>query len=137
MIMYALRLGIVTSLFSEIFVNAFTCGCACSVVLSLLGDILGIKIPPVPEYFQSIFVRSKKQCNATLIQPMTFFQTLLCIFLELGQVNVVVLGVSIVSGVLMILNNEFLKVHNHFLRDDRLIGLILPRMRKYFENSDE
>lgn len=56
LIMYVLRLGIISSLLSETLVSGFTTGCAIHVFTSQVKDLLGIKLTPYVGNFKNIFV---------------------------------------------------------------------------------
>ena len=55
--MYTFRLGVVTTLLSETFVNGFTTGAAIHVLVSQFSDLLGIKLPKHKGYFKVVHVR--------------------------------------------------------------------------------
>lgn len=56
LMMYVLRLGIISSLLSETLVSGFTTGCAIHVFTSQVKDLLGIKLTPFVGNFKNIFV---------------------------------------------------------------------------------
>ncbi|KAL6264121.1 hypothetical protein P5V15_004199 [Pogonomyrmex californicus] len=89
-IMYTFRLGIVTTLLSETLVNSFTTAAAVYVLISQIKDLLGLKLPKQKGYFKLIF-------------------TVIDIFKEIQNTNVAAAIVSIVSIIILVFNNEFLK----------------------------
>ncbi|GAB1860445.1 Prestin [Camponotus japonicus] len=89
-IMYTFRLGIVTTLLSETLVNSFTTAAAVYVFISQIKDLLGLKLPKQKGYFKLIF-------------------TVVDVFKEIENTNMTAAIVSIVSIVILIFNNEFLK----------------------------
>lgn len=56
LIMYVLRLGIISSLLSETLVSGFTTGAAIHVFTSQVKDLLGIKLTPVIGNYKIILV---------------------------------------------------------------------------------
>ncbi|XP_072763166.1 prestin isoform X2 [Anoplolepis gracilipes] len=89
-IMYTFRLGIITTLLSETLVNSFTTAAAVYVFISQIKDLFGLKLPKQKGYFKLIF-------------------TVIDIFKEIENTNMAALIVSIVSIIILIFNNEFLK----------------------------
>ncbi|XP_070515554.1 prestin isoform X2 [Cardiocondyla obscurior] len=89
-IMYTFRLGIVTTLLSETLVNSFTTAAAVYVLISQIQDLLGLKLPKHKGYFKLIF-------------------TVINVFKEISNTNVVAAIVSVVSIVILVFSNEFLK----------------------------
>ena len=67
--MYVFRLGIISTLLSETFVNGFTTGAAIHVLVSQLADLLGVKLPKRKGYFKVVYVR-KKIIQEKLIESM-------------------------------------------------------------------
>lgn len=61
LIMYALRLGVVSSLLSDTLVSGFTTAAAIHVITSQIKDLLGIRIKPISGYFEVIFVSFSKR----------------------------------------------------------------------------
>jgi solute carrier family 26, other len=57
-VMYFLRLGIISSLLSEPLVSGFTTGAAIHVLTSQIKDLFGITLPPVVGSFEIIKVSS-------------------------------------------------------------------------------
>ncbi|KMQ92247.1 solute carrier family 26 member 6-like isoform x1 protein [Lasius niger] len=89
-IMYTFRLGIITTLLSETLVNSFTTAAAVYVLVSQIKDLFGLKLPKQKGYFKLIF-------------------TVIDIFKEIKNTNVAAAIISIVSIVILVFNNEFLK----------------------------
>ncbi|XP_018399758.1 PREDICTED: solute carrier family 26 member 6-like [Cyphomyrmex costatus] len=89
-IMYTFRLGIVTTLLSETLVNSFTTAAAVYVLISQIKDLLGLKLPKQKGYFKLIF-------------------TIIHIFKEIKNTNIAAVIVSIVSIIILVFNNEYLK----------------------------
>lgn len=63
LVMYVLRLGIISSLLSETLVSGFTTGAAIHVFTSQVKDLLGIKLTPVIGNFKIILVRLMFVCH--------------------------------------------------------------------------
>lgn len=91
LVMYSLRLGVVSTLLSETLVNGFTCASAFHVVSSQLKDLFGIPT-------------KKRRGNFGF--PLTIYDSILA----LPQANKYACAISAVSVVLLLLNNEVLKV---------------------------
>ncbi|XP_032674738.1 sulfate transporter isoform X3 [Odontomachus brunneus] len=89
-IMYTFRLGIVATLLSETLVNSFTTGAAVYVLLSQIKDLLGLKLSKKKGYFQLIF-------------------TVIDIFKEVENANMAAVIISLISIVILVINNEVLK----------------------------
>ncbi|XP_039304503.1 sulfate transporter isoform X2 [Solenopsis invicta] len=89
-VMYIFRLGIVTTLLSETLVNSFTTAAAVYVLISQIKDLLGLKLPKQKGYFKLIF-------------------TIIDIFKEIKNTNIAAAIVSIVSIIILVFSNEFLK----------------------------
>lgn len=89
-LMYLLQLGVASSLLSETLVSGFTTGASIHVLTSQIKDLIGIKLKPVTGYFEVILIYKQ------------IFEN----FLTLNNVAVVI---SVVSIVILILNNEVLK----------------------------
>lgn len=58
--MYVFRLGVISTLLSETFVNGFTTGAAIHVLVSQFPDLLGVKLPKRKGYFKIVYVRGTK-----------------------------------------------------------------------------
>lgn len=56
LVMYILRLGIISTLLSDTLVNSFTCASAFHVVVSQLKDLLGLPIQKRRGLFRFVFV---------------------------------------------------------------------------------
>ncbi|XP_070172363.1 prestin isoform X1 [Polyergus mexicanus] len=89
-IMYTFRLGIITTLLSETLVNSFTTAAAVYVLISQIKDLLGLKLPKQKGYFKLILI-------------------IVDIFKEIENINIAAAIISIVSIIILIFNNEFLK----------------------------
>ncbi|KAL6433709.1 hypothetical protein ACFW04_005758 [Cataglyphis niger] len=89
-IMYIFRLGIITTLLSESLINSFTTAAAVHVLISQIKDLFGLKLPKQKGYFKLIL-------------------TIVDIFREIENTNMAAVIVSIVSIIILIFNNEFLK----------------------------
>ncbi|EZA51917.1 Prestin [Ooceraea biroi] len=89
-IMYTFRLGIVATLLSETLVNSFTTAAAVYVLISQIKDLLGLKLPKQKGYFKLVF-------------------TVVDVFKEIGNTNVPAAIVSIITIIILVINNEFLK----------------------------
>jgi solute carrier family 26, other len=59
-LMYVLRLGILSFLLSECLVSGFTTGCAVHVFTSQVKDLLGLDIPRIKGYFKVLKVSLKE-----------------------------------------------------------------------------
>ncbi|XP_008201712.1 prestin isoform X1 [Tribolium castaneum] len=90
LVMYSLRLGVVSTLLSETLVNGFTCASAFHVVSSQIKDLFGIPI-------------KKRRGNFGF--PLTIYDSVLA----LSRANPYACGMSAVSCVILIINNEVLK----------------------------
>ncbi|XP_044260385.1 prestin-like isoform X2 [Tribolium madens] len=90
LVMYFLRLGVVSTLLSETLVNGFTCASAFHVVSSQIKDLFGIPI-------------KKRRGNFGF--PLTIYDSIFA----LSKANPYACGMTAVSCVLLILNNEVLK----------------------------
>lgn len=64
LVLYALRLGIASSLLSETLVSGFTTGAAVHVFTSQIKSLLGLKLKPVTGHFEVIFVSIKCELHA-------------------------------------------------------------------------
>ncbi|XP_029040907.1 solute carrier family 26 member 6 isoform X3 [Osmia bicornis bicornis] len=89
-VMYIFHLGIISTLLSEPLVNSFTTGAAVYVLTSQIKDLLGLKIPRQKGYFQLIF-------------------TLIDIFKDIQNTNLAAVIVSLITIIVLVCNNEFLK----------------------------
>ncbi|KYB29497.1 prestin isoform X2 [Tribolium castaneum] len=90
LVMYVLRLGIVSNLLSETLVSGFTTGAAFQVIASQIKDLLGLKIPKQ----KGLFV---------------FINTLKCVFDEISETNTAAVVISLVTIFILIANNEVIK----------------------------
>lgn len=91
LLMYFLQLGVISSLLSETLVSGFTTGASIHVLTSQIKDLIGIKIKPVTGYFEVI---------------LTYKQ----IFEQFLTLNNIAVTISAFSMIILILNNEILKV---------------------------
>ncbi|XP_055372387.1 prestin-like [Condylostylus longicornis] len=90
LIMYILRLGIISSLLSEALVSGLTTGAAIHVLTSQIRDIFGLTFPKPSGYFQVIY-------------------TYIRIFEDFVNINWIATGMSTATILLLLFNNEFLK----------------------------
>lgn len=60
LVMYLLRLGIISTLLSDVLVSGFTTGAGIHVLVSQIKDILGIRLTPVTTNFKIIWVIQSK-----------------------------------------------------------------------------
>ncbi|KAH1011657.1 solute carrier family 26 member 10 isoform X2 [Dendroctonus ponderosae] len=90
LVMFALRLGAVSSLLSNNLVSGFTCASAFHVASSQLKDLLGLAI-------------GKRRGN------FSFIYTLYDVGLALPKANSTAVMVSLISCVILMLNNELFK----------------------------
>lgn len=90
LLMYAFRLGVISTLLSETFVNGFTTGAAIQVLVSQFADLFGIRLPKRTGYFQAV-------------------HTITDLFIRLPTMNFAALTISSVSIIIMVINNELLK----------------------------
>ncbi|KAJ8683173.1 hypothetical protein QAD02_018965 [Eretmocerus hayati] len=90
LIMYIFRLGVISTLLSEAFVNGFTTGAAVQVLLSQVFDLVGLNSVKPKGYFK-------------------FTKTMLIIFNDIPDANSTAVLISIISCFIMIVNNELLK----------------------------
>ncbi|XP_076650373.1 prestin isoform X1 [Halictus rubicundus] len=88
--MYIFHLGIISTLLSEPLVNSFTTGAAVYVLVSQFKDLLGIKIPKHKGYFKLLL-------------------TLISIFKEIKNTNLSAVMMSLITIIILVCNNEFLK----------------------------
>ncbi|XP_044583943.1 prestin-like [Cotesia glomerata] len=91
LLMFILRLGIISSLLSESLVSGFTTGAAIYVLISQVKDLLGLQLP------------KRKITHFKLVY------TVIDIFNVLKYPNFAALTVSTVTIIIMVLNNEFFK----------------------------
>lgn len=68
LLMYFLRMGIVSALLSETLVSGFTTGAAIGVFTSQIKDLLGVKLTPVIGKFEIPLV-----CNSCVYLFVFFF----------------------------------------------------------------
>ncbi|OXU22031.1 hypothetical protein TSAR_012510 [Trichomalopsis sarcophagae] len=90
LIMYTFRLGVISTLLSEPFVNGFTTGAAVQVLLSQLFDLIGLSSTKPKGYFK-------------------FIKTIIVIFHDIPYANTAAVIISLIASCIMILNNELLK----------------------------
>lgn len=88
--LYLFRMGIVATLLSDALVSGFTTGAAIHVLTSQVKDLLGLTLPKFPGYFDVLF---------------TYYE----IVKNIAQLNYVATALSVVTCVVLILNNELLK----------------------------
>lgn len=91
LLMYFLQLGVASSLLSETLVSGFTTGASIHVLTSQIKDLIGIKIKPITGHFEVILIYKQ------------IFEN----FLTLNNAAVMISAISII---ILILNNEVLKV---------------------------
>ncbi|CAG9767761.1 unnamed protein product [Ceutorhynchus assimilis] len=89
-IMFALRLGAVSSLLSDNLVSGFTCASAFHVAASQLKDLLGLNIP-------------KRRGN------FSFGYTLYDVVLAIPKANIAAVTVTVIACTILVINNEFFK----------------------------
>ncbi|RZC35028.1 Sulfate transp and/or STAS domain containing protein, partial [Asbolus verrucosus] len=89
-VMYSLRLGVVSTLLSETLVNGFTCASAFHVVASQLKDLLGLPI---------------KKRRGTFSFPLTIYDALTA----LPHANRYSCVISVVACATLVINNEIFK----------------------------
>ncbi|KAK5650562.1 hypothetical protein RI129_001591 [Pyrocoelia pectoralis] len=89
-IMYCLRLGIISTLLSDTLVSGFTTAAAFHVFTSQIKDIFGLVIPKQKGYF-------------------TVVKTWVSVFEEIKNVNYVALTISITCIIVLVLYNEGVK----------------------------
>jgi solute carrier family 26, other len=90
-VMSIFRMGALSSLLSDPLVKAFTTAAAIHVIVSQLKDLLGLKIPPYKGAFNIVF-------------------TIIALFENLGNTNLVSMTISFLVIVFMLLTNDYLKV---------------------------
>ncbi|XP_059607862.1 solute carrier family 26 member 10-like isoform X2 [Phlebotomus argentipes] len=90
LVFYILRLGVVSTLLSDVLVSGFTTGCAIHVFTSQIKDILGLSLPQIPGYFDVV---------------TTFYE----IAKRVTEANWVSCVISAVAMIVLIINNELLK----------------------------
>ncbi|KAF7995780.1 hypothetical protein HCN44_006887 [Aphidius gifuensis] len=91
-VMYFLRLGIISTLLSETLVNGFTTGAAIHVLISQIKDLLGLS-----------FIKREK------VDHFEMIYTTIDILAVIDKPNYVAIIVSIVTMIIMTINNEFFK----------------------------
>uniref|UniRef100_A0A1L8DEN5 Putative sulfate/bicarbonate/oxalate exchanger sat-1 n=2 Tax=Nyssomyia neivai TaxID=330878 RepID=A0A1L8DEN5_9DIPT len=89
-VFYIFRLGVVSTLLSDVLVSGFTTGCAIHVFTSQVKDILGVSIPQIPGYFDIIVTYIE------LAQRITTANWVACV-------------ISSITIIVLIFNNELLK----------------------------
>ncbi|KAJ6647323.1 Prestin [Pseudolycoriella hygida] len=92
LIMYMLRLGVISTLLSETLVSGFTTGAAMHVFTSQVKDLLGIQLTQKSEYFEIINIFSE------------LFEKI-----GAGKFNWAAIIISVVAIAILLFNNEFLK----------------------------
>ncbi|XP_055694262.1 solute carrier family 26 member 6-like [Lutzomyia longipalpis] len=90
LVFYIFRLGVVSTLLSDVLVSGFTTGCAIHVFTSQVKDILGLSLPQIPGYFDVV---------------ITYYE----ITQRISTANWVACCISGISIVVLIINNELLK----------------------------
>nr|XP_022906818.1 solute carrier family 26 member 6-like [Onthophagus taurus] len=90
LMMYALRLGVISNLISETMVSGFTTGAAVHVLTSQVKDLFGYVIPKHKGLF-------------------TVVNTYISLFAEITHLNFVATLISVVTIGVMLFNNEILK----------------------------
>lgn len=62
LLMWALRLGVLSALLSEALVSGFTTAAAIHVLTSQIKDLLGLKLPPSPTGAFKVTIRIAQSC---------------------------------------------------------------------------
>ncbi|XKL65796.1 hypothetical protein PGB90_009216 [Kerria lacca] len=88
--MYICRLGVISSLLSETLISGFTAGAAIHVFTSQIKDLFGFKIGSYAGFFQNI-------------------DTYVDIFRNLSTINWAATTISLITVLILILNNNLLK----------------------------
>ncbi|KAK3927833.1 Prestin [Frankliniella fusca] len=91
LLMWALRLGVLSALLSEALVSGFTTAAAIHVLTSQIRDLLGLALPAAPTGAFKIIVQWVDICT------------------HIGTANVAAVVVSLVTMLLLTVNNEALK----------------------------
>jgi solute carrier family 26 protein len=121
LMMYSLRLGVVSTLLSETLVNGFTCASAFHVVSSQLKDLFGLPI-------------KKRRGNFGF--PLTIYDSVMA----LPNANRYACAISAVACVLLILNNELFKPmlakRTRIPFPIELVAVVLGTTASYFLNLD-
>lgn len=130
LVMYIFQLGVISSLLSEPFVNGFTTGAAVHVLVSQINDLFGLKLPKQRGHFKvirvsnwksNVFQLKKYPPKIKFISISSFVlhfcsQTIIAVFSEIANTNIAALIVSIVTILIMICNNETLKVRTNEIK---------------------
>lgn len=88
--LYLCRLGVLATLLSDALVSGFTTGAALHVFTSQVKDLFGLTLPKFPGNFDVIY-------------------TYVEVFKNIAQLNYVATALSVVTCLILILNNELLK----------------------------
>lgn len=110
--MFVCRLGILSFLLSECLVSGFTTGAAMHVFTSQVKDLLGLELPRIKGNFKLIKVSWMTFvccCHVSLKIEFCRLQTYIEIFNGISDVNQVAIILSVISIVILVFNNEFLK----------------------------
>lgn len=123
--MYIFRLGAISTLLSETFVNGFTTGAAIQVLLSQVFDLIGLNSAKPKGHFKfmkvgtALELERKKNSTPKLIRLCLYrsflfffpsFQTIVVIFNDIPSANTAAVIISLIASCLMILSNELVKV---------------------------
>ncbi|XP_022902942.2 prestin-like isoform X1 [Onthophagus taurus] len=90
LIMYVLRLGVISNLLSDVLVNGFTCAAACYVVVSQMKDLFGLPLKKRRGFFSL---------------PLSIYDIVMAIPLA----NHTAVSISMTAIVIMVINNEIFK----------------------------
>ncbi|XP_055706150.1 solute carrier family 26 member 10-like isoform X1 [Phlebotomus papatasi] len=90
LVFYVFRLGVVSTLLSDVLVSGFTTGCAIHVFTSQLKDVLGLSLPQIPGYFDVV---------------LTFYE----LINRISHVNWMACSISAVAIIVLLINNELIK----------------------------
>lgn len=112
--MYSFRLGIISTLLSEAFVNGFTTAAAVHVLLSQIFDLIGLSSKKPKGKFKLMkvypFKLKKNIVCFSMRLILKIFQTLFIIFNDIPYVNTAAVIISLIACFIMVINNEFIKV---------------------------
>lgn len=90
LLLYLCRLGVLATLLSDALVSGFTTGAALHVFTSQVKDLFGLVLPKFPGNFDVLF---------------TYYE----IFKNIAKLNYVATSLSVVTCLILIFNNEYLK----------------------------
>ncbi|KAK9879012.1 hypothetical protein WA026_003826 [Henosepilachna vigintioctopunctata] len=116
------RLGFVAALLSDTLVSGFTTASAVLVLTSQVKEVLGLKLPVHKGYFE-------------------FIETYRNIFNQIGDTNLVVLLISVITIIINVINNEIIKPKfakvSSFPIPIEIILIIFGSAASYFWNFHE